>query len=279
MSEAKSHDAFLAELQGLIAEDEVAVEVPQAPKIEARQVQPAPMVSPTPSSQPEISSAPAPAPAPEATVTPAAKQKAVPVDGEVKLEAADALVGALDFSDAEQGAIEPVKKPVAQQKQGSATDKLKAVAGLLVLVVAGYLLVPGGGVGVDVEAAVEAEPQQAAQAQVQTPVPEPVASAAPAGDVTPQVAATAPADAPATTVGLSLDMSAMTDSPQSQPSLVAEIERDTKVLPEAEKSCSSGALSTYDRRVCSVTGHIRFFQCTQNTGRIWDVRLPGCDIS
>ena len=275
MSEAKSHDAFLAELQGLIAEDDVATEVPQEPKVQAHKAQPAPKVSPTPSSQPEV--APASSSAPAAPVTPAAKPKAVPVDGEVKLEAADALAGALVFSESERGEIEPVEKPVTKQKRGSAADKVKTAAGLLVLVAAGYLLMPGAGGVADVEA----EPQQAAQVPVQVPAqtPAPVASTAPAGVVAPQVAAPAPVDAAATSVGLSLDLSAMADSPQSQAALVAEIARDTKVLPESEKSCSSGELSTYDRRVCGAAGHIRFFQCTQNTGRIWDVRLPGCDIS
>lgn len=279
MSEAQSHDAFLAELQGLIADDDVATEVPQEPQAQARQAQTAAKESPPPSSQPE--SPPASTSAPEATVAPATKQKAVPVVGEVKLEAADALAGSLVFNESERGEIEPVEKPVTKHKRGSATDKVKTVAGLLVLAAAGYLVLPGPVVG----AVDQAQPQQAAQVPAQTPAeapaqaPLPVTSTAPAGDVAPQGAAAAPAETPVTSVGLSLDLSAMGDSPQSQRALVAEIQRDSKVLPDSEKSCSSGELSTYDRRVCSAAGHIRFFQCTHNTGRIWDVRLPGCDIS
>lgn len=280
MSEAKSHDAFLAELQGLIAEDDVATEVPQEPKAraQARQAKPNAKKITPPSSQPEVPTASTSAP--ETTVAQATKKKAAPVVGEVKLEAADALAGSLVFNESERGEIEPVEKPATKQR-GSATDKVKTVAGLLVLAVAGYLLVPGPGVG-EVD---QAEPHQAAELPAQTPAAAPaqaslpVTGTAPASDVAPQVAAAAPNESSVTSVGLSLDLSAMGESPQSQPALVAELQRDSKVLPESEKSCSSGELSTYDRRVCSAAGHIRFFQCTQNTGRIWDVRLPGCDIS
>lgn len=274
MSETTEHDAFLVELQEMLAKAapagkkvEAAHELAEAkPAAEqpsqaaVAQANPIPATQAAPLSQPVVSSVPSPEPMPPAA--------ARTVDHEpVKLEGSDALDGVLVFNEGD----EPIQKDVVRvpgKQKTAAAVKMKLVASVMVLLAAGYLMIPS-----------DLVPQEAAQAPAETPVlageqTEVAQEFTPPGDAS-HAAAASPAGEP---VSVGIDLSARGESPQSQDDLVTEMARDVQVIPEAEQSCAAGALSNSERRVCSTAGHVRFFACTQGTGRIWDVRVAGCEV-
>lgn len=270
MSAEKELDRFEQELKSMLKEDggdeaQDLVFSDAATQEERSEA----AAAPTPSSQPDQSAQEAAA---------ATQREYIPELEPIEIKASDALNGVLDFG-AEEGDVpagsEENSVKATNKTRGSGV-KLKLAVSVIVLLGAGYLMLPA-----------EKSADLRAQGSSQTPHAVAAAGAATSPAVAQEVRSTtqagsalavptAPA-APAAQV-MGLDLSVMGESPQSQESLVAEIARDVQAIPEAERTCSSGQLSNGERAVCNKTGHIKFFQCTGGTGRIWDVRLPGCDV-
>ena len=223
----------------------------------------------TPASAPNPSSQPVESTQPDATSLEQV-QEVEPIE----LKGSDALNGVLDFGGANDDPSQG-EQPIGKgTKTGRSSGvKRKLVVSAIVLLGAAYLMLPA-----------EMPGNGAAQRLAKVPAPAAVAVPKAANEAQTQplsvAAEAAQSDAPAPAVPqvTGLDISVMGESPQSQESLVAEIARDRQAIPEAERTCASGYLSNGERSVCNKTGHIKFIQCTSGTGRIWDVRLPGCEV-
>lgn len=264
MSDTAERDAFLKELQELVAKDapvgRSAETAPDRAEATLASSDPAPVV-PTPLSQPDESNGPVPE-----AVQPVAQAPSVNLEP-VKLEGSDALDGVLVFNEGDEPVRMASVRTPARQKATTAV-KMRLVASVMVLLAAGYLMIPS-------DLVPEAVAQSPAALSVAASEQGEVAQERTATVAVDHSAATAPAADP---ISVGIDLSAMVDSPQSQADLVAEMQRDTQVIPEAEQSCASGALSNSDRRVCNTAGHVRFFACTNDAGRIWDVHVAGCEV-
>lgn len=114
----------------------------------------------------------------------------------------------------------------------------------------------------------------------------PVATQAPVEAAAP-VAGTAPgvASAPNPAPGVPGDMGMISTgtvgaAPAAPEVTVLALEQalELQALPPADRTCTSPALSEgFDRELCKSVGVQKYFQCTANAGRRWDVRIPGCE--
>ena len=140
---------------------------------------------------------------------------------------------------------------------------MKLVVGGVVLTVVGLALAPKSPVpGAHVAAPVAAQTA-------------PAVSAAPATAVVPVGAPTAPVaggvQPPA------IDIASMGASPDGQPRVSLEVDKDFKALPPSEQTCSNPALTSYEQHQCTRYTQQVFFKCTEGGGRRWNVSVPGCE--
>ena len=151
------------------------------------------------------------------------------------------------------------------------------IGGLAVLAGVGYYLlspevITAASTAAPSAAAAPAAGAAAAVATAPVPVPVPTPGVA-------EIPVLLGPDAVLTSGGAALaavDLAAMGPSPESAEETLISVGLDRSTVDAADRSCSNSVIEGASRSLCVTVGAARYYQCTTNGGRIWNVALPGC---